>query len=168
MEAFDLISNYHAKTDDELVRLAADMNDLAPEARELLAMELSRRGIGPDAITGRLQEMKESSKVERQQKTYSLFPSLRRIRARTSDWQKFRAQTGHWPVLSIGFYIGHAILGVGVLLAAVWYSLMQGWSQYTALLVLMPAFILDGVLSDWAERKIRLHEISQHSAMRLQ
>jgi len=75
MGASDLISNYHAKTDDELITLAADMKDLAPEARDVLALELSRRGIESGAIKHYSDQMKDISKREKEQKLSSLFPS---------------------------------------------------------------------------------------------
>jgi len=43
MEIHDLAREYEAKTDDELLRLAADASDLTPEANMALNFELSKR-----------------------------------------------------------------------------------------------------------------------------
>ena len=166
METSDLISNYQIKTDDEIINLAADTKNLAPEARDVLALELSRRGIGTGAIKNCSDESKEISKQEKEQKLNSLFPSLKAIRARIADWRTFHEQTGRWPQLSIIFYFSHGLLAWIVLIFAVWYGFVYIGSKLLALMLFMPVILIDAFLSDWAERKIRSREISEYRAMR--
>lgn len=166
METADLFSNYRSRSDDELIQLAEDMDDLGPEARTVLAAELSKRGIGSGEISRYRANKEQIQKEERQQKLNSMFPSLRGIRARLADWRTFRQNTGQWPRLSIIFYVAHAAVAIAVLLAGVWYGVEYVGSKYIALALLMPIIIVDAVLSDWAERTIRLRELSQFRSMR--
>jgi hypothetical protein len=142
------------------------MKDLAPEARDVLALELSRRGISSGAVKNFSEESKQISNQETEQKVNSLFPSLRGIRARISDWRFFRKQTGHWPRLSIVFYFAHGVLAWTVMLLAVWYGIVHIGSKLLSLMLFTPIILIDAFLSEWAERKIRLRELSQYRAPR--
>jgi len=115
MDTADLISNYQSKSDDELIQLAGDMEDLGPEARTILAAELSKRGISAGEISKYRAEREQIQKEDRQQKLNSMFPSLRGFRARLADWKKFRQNTGRWPRLSIVFYLTHGGVALAVL-----------------------------------------------------
>ncbi|HET9792787.1 MAG TPA: hypothetical protein VFR08_15945 [Candidatus Angelobacter sp.] len=52
MNSVNLIKEYHAKTDDELLRLAKDADKLTPEASAYLMSEMAARGLQTAAGTG--------------------------------------------------------------------------------------------------------------------
>jgi hypothetical protein len=73
MEIQDLIKEYEAKTDDELLQLALDSEQLTPEAITALNNELAKRRIsGPERLNVHRLE-REHSEAERKKNPGSLF-----------------------------------------------------------------------------------------------
>jgi len=95
---------YQSMTDEELLNVARDSQDLTPEARNSLNGELSRRRITSGQITKyeHVQRNDTSDKKFSLETAYSLWPTLRRIRETFADWNHFRHETGEWPRRSIG------------------------------------------------------------------
>jgi len=164
METLDFRKQYEAMTDDELLNLARDSDQLSPEGRNSLDSELSRRGIGRDEIDEYNQDRSrhKGDKKYNPQAAYSLFPSLRRIRATLDDWRKYRHQTGEWPRRSIAFYFLHLLLEIAALLLIVWYSVQHSWSKGIFLVIVLPLITVDVLASGWLQKRIRLSEIERH------
>jgi len=165
METVDFDQRYRTKTNEELMELALDSDDLSPEARDSLNNALSKRRIEKNDID----EYREQKKQEREsdknwnpKTAYSLWPSLGRIRATLNDWKKYRHQTGKWPLLTIAFYFVHLLMELVGLALIVWYSVQRGWSKGKFLLVILPLILVDVLISDWLAGKIRLLEITRY------
>jgi len=137
METLDFRKQYEAMTNEELLNLAMDSEQLSPEARNSLDSELSRRGIGRGKIHEYSQDRtrhKGDGKYN-PQAAYSLFPSLRRIRATLDDWRKYRHQTGEWPRRSVAFYFVRLLVEIAALILIVWYGVLHdGQEEYSSLL----------------------------------
>lgn len=73
MEMQALIEEYLAKTDEELLRLSLDSEDLTPEASTVLSNELARRDIGSTQQLEAFRREEEQSKVEQSKKPGTLF-----------------------------------------------------------------------------------------------
>lgn len=159
MEAADLVSNYRAKSNSELMDLATGIEELTPEAREALSAELARRGITSAEITGYGDEEVKVREQERDRKLASLFPTFRAIGRRLTIWRTFKQQTGKWPWLSMAFYFCHGFIALVVLLGLVWYSVEHGWSSLKFILAFAPIVLLDVLVAEWIQRKIRSAEV---------
>jgi hypothetical protein len=166
MEIADLASNYQSKSDEELIRLAEDTRDLSPEAKEVLANELSKRGITSVDIDAYSTGQEEIRKQEKQRRLDALFPSARGVVAKFAGWKEFKIETGLWPTRSIAFSIVHGLLDVVALLAVVTFGVVHGWSKLKFLAVLMPLALVDVLLSGWLASRIRLFEIARYRATR--
>jgi hypothetical protein len=164
METLDFRKQYEAMTNEELLNLAMDSEQLIAEARNALDSELSRRAIGRGEVEeyGRERSTHKEDKKYNPEAAYFLFPSLRRIRATLDDWRKYRRQTGEWPRRSIAFYLLHLLIEVAALILIVWYGLQHGWSTGLFLLVVLPLTAVDVLLSSWLQNRIRLSEIARH------
>jgi hypothetical protein len=140
METLDFRKQYEAMTDETLLNLAMDSEQLSREARNSLDSELSRRGIGRGKIDEYSQDRSrhKGDKKYNTQAAYSLFPSLRRIRATLNDWRKYRHQTAEWPRRSIAFYFLHLLVEIAALMLIVWYSVQHGWSTRIFLVIVLP------------------------------
>src|ERR1700730_11793793 len=69
------------------------------------------------------------------------------IRAHLANWQRFRALTRTWPLLSIVTYLLRFVILIAGVIVALWYGVKgHGWSksQYylTAFAVLIPTLFL--------------------------
>ena len=166
MEAADLVSNYQAKSNSQLMALAMGIAELTPEAREALLGELAKRGITSAEITGYGDEEVKVRKQERDRKLDSLFPTFRAIGRRLTIWRTFKQQTGKWPWLSMAFYFCHGFIALVVLVGLVWYSVEHGWSKLTFTIASMPIILIDVLAAKWLERKIRSHEIATYRSAR--
>jgi len=164
METLDFRKQYEAMTNEELLNLAMDSEQLNPEARNWLDSELSRRGIGRGKIHEYSQDRsrRKGDGKYNPQAAYSLFPSLRRIRATLDDWRKYRHQTGEWPRRSIAFYFVHLLVEIAALILIVWYSVLHGWSKGIFLVVALPLITVDVLVSSWLQNRIRLSEVGRH------
>jgi hypothetical protein len=109
METLDFRNHYGAMTDGRVLNLATDSGQLSPEARSSLECELSRRGIGRAEVDKYDQDRNRNmgDKKYNPQAGYSIFPTLRRIRATLDDWRKYRHQTGGWPLRHCFFFSSH-------------------------------------------------------------
>jgi hypothetical protein len=101
----DFDGQYRSMTDDELLNVARDSQDLTPEARNSLNGELSRRRINSGEVSKYENEQSNDTRDEKfnLEAAYSLWPTLRRIRRTVRDWKHYRHETGEWPRRSIGF-----------------------------------------------------------------
>ncbi len=155
---------YQSMTDDELLNVARDSQDLTPEARNSLNGELSRRRITTGQITKYEHEQRNdtSDKKFNPETAYSLWPTLRRIRETFEDWKHFRHETGEWPRRSIGFYFLHLVAELAVLLLIIWYSVHRGWSKGMFIIVAILLITVDVFLANWLQNKIRLSEIRRY------
>ena len=164
METLDFRKQYEAMTNEELLNLAMDSEQLNPEARNSLDSELSRRGIGRGKIHEYSQDRsrRKGDGKYNPQAAYSLFPSLRRIRATLDDWRKYRRQTGEWPRRSIAFYFVRLLVEIAALILIVWYSVLHGWSKGIFLVVVLPLITVDVLVSSWLQNRIRLSEVERH------
>jgi hypothetical protein len=103
----DFEKQYQTKTDDELLRIAVEASQLCPEAENALKNELSKRRISRRELDTYCEDDRNRRATEKtwdREKTYSLFPSLKGLRATVDDWKRYNRQTGEWPQLSIAFY----------------------------------------------------------------
>lgn len=164
METLDFRKQYEAMTDEELLNLAMNSEQLIAEARTALDSELSRRGIG----RGDVEEFGQERRTHKEDKKYNpeaaylLFPSLRGMRATLDDWRKYRRQTDEWPRRSIAFYFLHLLIEVAALILVAWYGVQHGWSAGLFLLIVLPLITVDVLLSSWLQNRIRLSEIARH------
>ena len=69
----DVTRGYEIKTDEELLRLALDQDQLTPEAAAALASELSKRGIDGTERLNSFREEEEERKAEQDKKPRPLF-----------------------------------------------------------------------------------------------
>jgi len=164
METLDFRKQYEAITNEELLNLAMDSEQLNPEARNWLDSELSRRGIGRGKIHEYSQDRsrRKGAGKYNPRAAYSLFPSLRRIRATLDDWRKYRHQTGEWPRRSITFYFVHLLVEIAALIVIVWYSVLHSWSKGIFLVIALPLITVDVLVSSWLQNRIRLSEVGRH------
>ena len=163
MEALDFRKQYEAMTNEELLSLALDAEQLSPEARNTLDSELSSRVIGRSKINEHGQDL-SAHKGDRKynpQAAYSFFPSLRRIRATLDDWRKYRRQTGEWPRRSIAFYFVPLLVEIAALIFIVWYSVLHDWSKGKLLVIVLPLIAVDVLVASWLQKRIRLSEIER-------
>jgi len=159
----DFGEQYRSMTDDELLNVARDSQDLTPEARNSLNGELSRRRIS----SGELSKYDTQSNDTKDKKfnletAYSLWPTLRWIRETVRDWKQYRHETGEWPRRSIVFYFLHLAVEFAALLLIVWYSVQHGWSKGTFIVIVILLVTADAFLSNWLQNKIRLSEIMRY------
>jgi hypothetical protein len=144
----DLRMQYEAMTNEELLNLAKDSEQLSTEARNLLGSELLRRGI-------RRGEVGE----------YGVRIRFLGVHIRFFNWMyfwKYRQQTGEWPRRSIAFYVLQTLIEGAALILVVGYIGQHGWSKELFLLVVLPLITVDVVVSSWLEDRIRLSEIARH------
>ena len=73
MEIQDLIKEYETKTDDELLRLALDSEQLTPEATTALNNELAKRRINGSERLNVLRSERQHHEAERRKNPGSLF-----------------------------------------------------------------------------------------------
>jgi hypothetical protein len=164
METLDFRKQYEAMTDEELLNLAMDSEQLSPEARNSFDSELSRRGIGRGKIDEYNQDRSRHNgdKKDNPQAAYLLFPSLGRVHATLDDWRKYRHQTGEWPRRSIAFYFVHLLVELAALMLIVWYSVLHGWPKGMFLVIALPLVTVDVLVSSWLQNRIRLSEVERH------
>lgn len=100
----DLAETYRTTSNDDLIRLHADISNLTPEAREALRTEIQRRGLTDNQVAERekqwKQEAEEDARAEREKR-----------KKRPIRWAKIFAQL----VLSIGFGIVSIIVNNGLI-----------------------------------------------------
>jgi hypothetical protein len=96
----ELESQYQAKTDEELLRLVVELEQLTPEAQVQLHTELAMRG-SSEARREDFRSEKNQARTETTEgsKIMLLFPSLRRLAETLRDWKRYKGQTGEWPAL---------------------------------------------------------------------
>jgi hypothetical protein len=165
METVDFEHRYRTKTNEELMELALDTDDLSLEARDALKSALSKRQIEKkdiDEYRDQKKERRESDKDSNRKTAHFLWPSLGKIRATLNDWKKYKHQTGEWPILTIGFSFLHLLIDLAGLVFILWYSGKHHWSKGTFLLVILPLILVDVLVSDRFVGKIRLFEISRY------
>jgi hypothetical protein len=160
----ELARNYQSQTDDELLQLEQESEQLTPEAREQLLGELRRRKINLEPTKSlRNEDAGQPNNVSH--KLNVLFPSFRRAVGTVNNWRQYKRQTGNWPALSIFFHLGHGALGLSCGVLYFWFALSHGWSRTRTLLVAITLLVVDAVLQNWIERKIRLAELRKsHTA----
>lgn len=150
METDQLAQTYASETDDQLVQLAAEQEQLTPEARIQLLGELQRRGINPANYRPERSEAEESLGGN------NLSPK---------DWQQYRRWTGEWPILSaIGYLVQWAVLLGGVMVLAVLGT--SHFSKIEFIVVVGLWVVVGGILSDRIRRVIRLKELRSYRGRR--
>ena len=168
MEIEDLARVYRVKTEGELQRLKLESHQLTPEAREQLNRELGRRGINiAQGVDDPHRDTRpETGNRKGSDRFYALFPSLRRLFATLRDWKQYKRQTGAWPAASIGFYMVHGIFLLGWAGSFIWLAVVHEWSRTKTILIIMPLLLLDVLLEDWLQGKIRVVELRNHRRKR--
>jgi hypothetical protein len=164
MEIDELARAYRVKTEDELLRLKLESDQLTPEAREQLDRELDRRKINPVQRAddqGRDIEPETGNGVGSNRPNVP-FPSLRRLIATLGDWKQYKRQTGQWPSASIGFYVVHGIFLLGWAGWFIWFAVVHEWSRTKTILTILPLLLLDLLLEDWLQGKIRVAELRSY------
>lgn len=152
-----------SKSDEELLRLEVELEQLTPEAQVQLHTELAKRGIRearredfPAENNQTRTETTEGSKIT------LLFPSLRGLAETLRDWKRYKDQTGEWPAFSIIASAVHGIMLFSCAAFLVWFGFQHHWSG-TRFLVIVLLLALPGViLWDWVQKRIRLREIRKH------
>lgn len=145
-----------------MIVLAAQLEQLTPEASEALAAELSRRGIKREEINSCSETRRSDPNPEKKparELAYFLWPGLRRIRETIADWTHYRRQTGKWPSHSIAFYFVSLGVRIAYLVLAVWYGVQHDWSSGRLVAVVLPVVVVDVVISNRLQKRIRLSEI---------
>jgi hypothetical protein len=159
----ELESQYQAKSDEELLRLEVELEQLTPEAQVRLHTELAKRGIS--------KARREDFPAEKNQtrtgttegpKITLLFPSLRRLAETLRDWKRYKGQTGEWPALSIIAYAVHGIMLFGCAAFLVWFGFRRNWSGTRFLVIVLLLALPEVILWDWVQKSIRLREIRKH------
>jgi hypothetical protein len=93
----ELVAEYRKKTDEEILRLALDRDQLTPEGVSALTDELARRKIT-------VERLKAFSKEENRQRRKEAFRSKRR-RARATDRWSLRIQVGAAYAIGLLLYL---------------------------------------------------------------
>ena len=159
----ELESQYQAKTDEELLRLVVELEQLTPEAQVQLHTELAKRG-SSEARREDFRSEKNQARTETTEgsKITLLFPSLRRLAETRRDWKRYKGQTGEWPALSI---IADAVHGIMLFSGAaflVWFGFQHNWSKTRFLVIVLLLALPEVILWDWVQKRIRLREIRKH------
>jgi len=166
IESEQLAAHYGLQTDEELLRLKEESEQLTPAAREQLNNELQRRRIGAAAK----QALRVSDEIDTGDDTAAkfsiLFPSLGRVAATLKDWRHYRSQTGAWPVFSIAAHVIHGVFLVGWAGYLVWFGVTHKWSTTKLVLVSLPLLLIDTILENWIEGKIRTGELQRYRTKR--
>jgi hypothetical protein len=115
--------------------------------------------------------MDRQDNMDRKDKKYnSGWPGLNRlghIRATLHDWKNYQQETGEWPWRSIVLYFLHLVIEAAALILFMWYRPLQhGWSVPTCAFVIILFFVIDDLLWDWLQKRIRLSEIARHEHRR--
>ena len=170
MNTADLDKRYRSMNDGELLALAAEPDQLTPEAQISLKNELAWRRINPQNLSKELQqEVKARNSLERQwnpRAIYFFIPELKWLVARIKDWKHYKSQTGAFPILSIFAYALHLVIALFGMALIVWYAVGHHWSTWMFLGILLPLALVDVYLSDWLLGKIRINEITRHRSRR--
>ncbi len=160
MEIRDLAAQYQTQSDEELLQLALDPQQLTPEANALLRAELAKRHIHTDDRFNEFRvEKQQHEEQDRSSKRASLFPTITRATKTIRDWRQYRRRAGTWPILSIAGHVLHFAALLGVIAFMVWYGVGHNWSKPTLLLVSLPVILVEGVLWDSFRKGIRLREL---------
>ena len=167
MRAPNFGKQYQSETDEELLRLAAESEQLAPEALDSLRNELARRRISHQSDSDALGRGEvERSAIERALNVAAAFPRLSGFVDRIKDWRQYRHQTGEWPLFSIGTYFLNLAAAIIGLIVIVWYGARQHWSKPKVVVIFLLLAFGDGLFLDWLLDRIRLREIQQHRRTR--
>jgi hypothetical protein len=160
----DFDEQYRNMTDDELVNVARDSQDLTPEAKNSLNGELSRRRISNGEVSKYQNRQSNDTKDKNfnPEAAYLLWPTLRWIHETVRDWKQYRHQTGEWPRRSIVFYFLHLAVEFVALLLIILYGVQHGWSKGVFIVVLILLVTADTFISNWLQNKIRLSEIMRY------
>jgi hypothetical protein len=159
----DFDEQYRSMTDDELLNVAEDSQDLTPEARNSLKGELARRRLGISEVSKYQKEQSDYTEEKfNPEAAYSFWPALGRVRDTIRDWKQYRHQTGEWPHRSIKFYFLHLVVELGLLLLTICYSVLRGWSKGTVIVLLILLVTVDVFVANWLQNKIRLSEIARY------
>lgn len=160
----DFDEQYRSMTDDELLNVARDSQDLTSEARNSLNSELSRRRISSGEVNKYENRQSNDTKDKKfnPEAAYSLWPTLRWIHETVRDWKQYRHQTGEWPRRSIAFYFAHLAVEFVALLIIIWYGAHHSWSKGLFIVVLILLVTADTFFSNWFQNKIRLSEITRY------
>ena len=158
-----LESQYQAKTDEELLRLTVESEQLTPEAQVQLHTELTKRGIS-EARREDFRAEKSQTRTEPTEgsKITFLFPSLRRLAETLRDWKRYKGQTGEWPALSIIAYVVHGIVLFSCAAFLVWFGFQHNWSKTRFLVIVLLLALPEVILWDRVQKRIRLREIRKH------
>jgi hypothetical protein len=156
-EMQDLARHYEVQTDDQLLRLRQESDELTPEARGQLFRELQKRKLSARPKD----DFRAQSEAEPQlsEKVSVLFPSLRGLVATLKDFSRYRRQTGEWPLLSVAVHLAHGIVFLGCVGWILWFGLGHNWSGTRLILVFILLISIDVVAENWIERKVRLREL---------
>jgi len=159
----ELESQYQAKTDEELLRLVVEVEQLTPEAQVQLHTELAKRGIS-EARREDFRSEKNQTRTETTEgsKITLLFPSLRRLAETLRDWKRYKGQTGEWPALSMIAYAVHGIMLFSCAAFLVWFGFHHNWSKTRFLVIVLLLALPEVILWDWVQKRIRLREIRKH------
>jgi hypothetical protein len=162
METQDLARRYQDKTNEELLRLASDPEELTPEAQLQLHAELAKRGIDPEASLEEFwaEEGQSATQPTKQRmKGYGFAATLR-------DWKGYRKQTGEWPVVSVIASVVQGVVLLSCVLFIVLFAVKHDWSRTKFLLVCASVLLAELCLWDRLQKKIRLKELREYRRRR--
>jgi hypothetical protein len=163
MEMQELERQYQARTDEELLRLALESEQLTPEAQVQLHTELAKRGISKSGREDfRAKKSDTGTEPTEGSKITFLFPSLRWLAETLRDWKRYKSQTGEWPALSIFAYVVHGIVLLSCAAFLVWFGFQHKWSKTRFVLIVLLLALPEAIFWDWLQKRIRLREIRKH------
>lgn len=158
----ELARQYQALTDDELLRLELDAEQLATEAQVQLKAELAKRGI--DSPKHREEFRAEERQATMEPKQYSSKGSG--VVATVRDWQEYRGRTGEWPIYSMIASVTQGIVLLSCLLFVVVFSVKHHWPKTKFFLVLGSLLLAELWLWDRIQKKLRLNELKGYRSRR--
>jgi|SRR5271166_1831774 len=157
-----LAIQYQAMSDDELLHLALELEQLAPEAQIQLETELAKRKLDTPACLEefRAVQSQEAHEPSENSRYGSGFVATLR------DWQRYRRQTGEWPVASVIASVAQGMVLFSCVLFMVVFAGRHHWSKARFLLVLGALLVPELCLWDRIQKKIRLKELEAYRTRR--
>ena len=158
----ELTRQYESQADEELLRLALESEQLAPEAQLQLKAELARRGIdSPERL--------EQFRQDEAQATFDPTIYSKRgpgIASALRDWQRYHRQTGEWPIISVVAGLIQVLFLLGCLLFVFELAVQRMWSPTRFFLTIGAVFFTELWLWDRVRGKIRIKEIRSYRSRR--
>jgi hypothetical protein len=155
MEVHDLAEEYRAKADEELLRLATELERLAPEARDVLRAELARRRIDTRERLEKFRAEERSIDAETREPSYAGHGFIASLR----DWKRYQRRTGEWPIVSIVALLIKGVVLLGTFLFFLQFVIGRDWSSTKLLLVFGSVYVGELYLWYRIQKKIRLREL---------